>query len=154
MNFSDLDGERTYQPWRAYGQSKLANLLFMLELHRRSAGVDLTSVAAHPGWAATNLQGVGPQMRGSRVGAGLAKLANVLLAQSDARGALPQLYAATMPDVRGGDYFGPDGFREMRGNPRRVLPSAHAQDTTAARLLWEESERRTGIHYDLLGAPA
>ena len=85
MDFDDLQSARSYQKWRVYGQSKLANILFALELHRRAdeaAGADLRSIAVHPGYAATNLQSVGPQMSGSRVGASMMALANRVLAQS------------------------------------------------------------------------
>ena len=104
IDFDDLQGDRRYDKRRAYGQSKLANLLFMRELDRRAAaaGLDLRSVAAHPGYAATNLQQTGPAMSGSAVRVRLANLLNSVAAQSDADGALPSLYAATMPDVRGG----------------------------------------------------
>ncbi len=111
INFADLQGERAYQPWLAYGQSKLANLLFAYELQRRlaAAGRQAISVAAHPGYAATNLQAVGPQMAGSALGQRLMAFANRFFAQSAAWGALPLVYAAVSPDVCGGDYSGPDG---------------------------------------------
>ncbi len=100
MDFDDLQSARSYQKWRVYGQSKLANLLFALELHRRAeaAGADLRSIAVHPGYAATNLQSVGPQMSGSRVGASMMGLANRVLAQSAEAGAWPTLMAATDPE--------------------------------------------------------
>src|SRR4051794_25504287 len=103
--FDDLQSERDYHQWRAYGQSKLANLLFALELQRRSdaAGAGLLSVAAHPGYAATNLQYVGPEMEGSRLKKLLMRLGNTVIAQSDSAGALPTLYAATQ-DIPGGAY--------------------------------------------------
>ncbi|RJK92630.1 oxidoreductase [Vallicoccus soli] len=147
-------GEDGYRPWAAYGRAKLANLSFALELDRRAraAGADLLSVAAHPGWATTNLQRTGPRMAGSRVRERLSDVGNLLFGQSDADGALPQLYAATMPDVRGGEYFGPDGPFEARGGPRRVGTSAAARDEAAARRLWERSEELTGVAYDALRA--
>ncbi len=153
IDFDDLDGTRRYRKWRAYGQSKLANLLFMRELQRRAddAAVPLTSVAAHPGFAATNLQRVGPQMAGDRVMATLMALGNRLMAQSDAMGALPTLCAATAPDVQGGDYYGPDGLFETRGHPTRVSMTAAAQDDEVARRLWEVSEERTGVRYEFSG---
>src|SRR5206468_8752922 len=107
LDRDDLMGERSYSPWRAYGQSKLANLLFMRELQRRAdaAGLRLLSVAAHPGYAATNLQLAGPRMRRSRLREVGARLGNALLAQSAAHGAWPTLRAATDPDADGGDYY-------------------------------------------------
>ena len=142
MRFDDLMGERSYMRWLAYGQSKLANLLFARELARR-AGDRLVVTAAHPGYAATNLQ-TAPGIAG-RVMA----LGNRMIAQSDADGALPQLYAATMPDVRSGDYFGPDGLFGLRGAPHRVTPIKAAQNDDDARRLWEVSEQLTGVTYPL-----
>ena len=125
----DLSWDDGYRKWPAYSQSKLANLLFALELDRRarSAGTDLLSVAAHPGYAATHLQAASPEASGSRVMATVMQVGNGLLAQSADEGALPQLYAATMDDVRGGEYFGPSGVMEMRGAPIRATPSARAR---------------------------
>ena len=102
MDFDDLQSAQAYQKWRAYGQSKLANILFALELHRRAgdAGVDMRSIAVHPGYAATNLQSVGPQMSGSRFGVAMMSVVNRVLAQSAEAGAWPTLMAATDPDVR------------------------------------------------------
>jgi NAD(P)-dependent dehydrogenase (short-subunit alcohol dehydrogenase family) len=152
MRFGDLHGETEYAPWGAYAQSKLANLLFAYELQRRlaRADADAISVAAHPGWAATNLQRRGPEMRGSRLRKLAMGLANRLLAQGSEQGALPQLYAATAPDVVGGAYYGPDGFMEMRGAPTRVESSDRSHDRDAARRLWEYSESATDVSYDLL----
>jgi NAD(P)-dependent dehydrogenase (short-subunit alcohol dehydrogenase family) len=143
MRFDDLQGERSYTRWGAYGQSKLANLLFARELQAR-AGDRLLVAAAHPGYAATNLQ----SGQESFVLEAFMKVANVVVAQSDAQGAWPSLYAATMPDVRPGDYWGPMLF-EVRGAPRRVGRSTAAQDDAAAALLWDASERLTGVTYDL-----
>ncbi len=157
FNFDDLQRERRYQRWMAYGQSKLANLLFAFELARRAAlaGLDLTSVAAHPGYAATNLQTAGAQMEGSGLKERLAVLGNKVFAQSDAQGALPALYAATMPDVVGGEYFGPDGTGGMRGNPTRVSTNKAARDPELAERLWTASEGLTGVSYEQLeSAPA
>jgi len=148
MRFDDLMGERRYQRWLAYGQSKLANLLFAFELQRRAdaAGFDLTSTAAHPGYAATNLQMAGPQLEGSRVREALGRLGNVLLAQSDEMGALPTLYAAT-EDLPGGTYIGPDGFAEQRGHPKIVGANSRARDEESARRLWDVSEELTGVTF-------
>src|SRR3954466_12825829 len=137
MRFDDLQGERRYQRWLAYGQSKLANLLFAFELQRRAvaAGFELTSTAAHPGYAATNLQMAGPRLEGSRWREALGRFGNVLLAQSDEMGALPTLYAAT-EDLPGGTYIGPDGFAEQRGHPTIVGANGRARDERSARRLW------------------
>src|SRR5215218_7316211 len=149
LDFSDLMGQQSYDPWLAYARTKLANLLFMRELARRSAdaGLDLVSAAGHPGYARTNLQLVAPQMTGRRGTTAVMRLGNALLGQSAATGALPQLRAATDPEVRSGDYFGPRGVAEQRGLPKRVRMSANARDDVAARLLWEASEALTGVTY-------
>jgi NAD(P)-dependent dehydrogenase (short-subunit alcohol dehydrogenase family) len=149
LDRDDLMGERSYSPWRAYGQSKLANLLFMRELQRRAdaAGLRLLSVAAHPGYASTNLQLAGPRMRGSRVREVFSAAGNLLLAQPAAHGAWPTLRAATDPGARGGEYFGPDGFAEQRGNPVLVGMSSAASDAGDAAWLWERSQELTGVRY-------
>lgn len=147
MKFEDLMGEKAYSAWAAYGQSKLANLLFTFELNRRlaAAGKKTIVVAAHPGYAATNLQGVGAQMTGSKLSGWIMNLGNSLLAQSAEQGALPTLYAATVSEVKGGDYFGPDGFLGMTGHPARCDSNAESKEPEAARKLWEASERLTGV---------
>jgi len=136
--------KKGYSRWFPYIQSKLANLLFTSELQCRAAaaGADLLAVAAHPGYAATNLSS--GLATAYRLGA---KLSDRLFAQPDRMGALPQLYAATMPDVGPDDYWGPDGFMERRGWPKRVGRSGAARDGDAARRLWEASEKLTGITY-------
>ena len=143
MRWNDLQWTSGYERWRAYGQSKLANLLFMRELGRRAAeaGSPLVSASAHPGWAATHLQS------GEGFTKKLSELGNRVFAQSDAMGALPQLYAATMPDVTSGDYFGPDGLFERAGHPKRVGMTAAARNDADARRLWDTSERLTDIVY-------
>lgn len=154
IDFDNLQGERRYRPWAVYCQSKLANLLFTQELRRRAeaAGLPLTAVAAHPGYAATNLQGVGPQMASNRlvgaVGGAIMAIGNTVFAQSEELGALPTLYAATMPDLAGGSYVGPDRMREMWGHPTLVKPSRAARDPETARRLWEISEELTNVRYD------
>jgi NAD(P)-dependent dehydrogenase (short-subunit alcohol dehydrogenase family) len=150
MRWHDPNWEHGYRKWLAYGQSKLANLLFAFELDRRAraGGLPLTSVAAHPGYAATHLQAAGPEQSGNRLMLRSVALGNRILAQSDAMGALPPLYAATMPDVRGGEYFGPDRLFEQRGHPKRVRASRAAHDEAAGRRLWELSEQLTGVHFD------
>jgi len=151
IRFDDLQWKNGYRKWMAYGQSKLANLLFTLELQRKldAAGKKLLAVACHPGYAATNLQAVGPKMSESSVMEYLTEAGNRLLAQSAAMGALPTEYAAVAPDVKGGDYIGPDGMAELWGNPVKVGRSAAAQDGAAASRLWEVSEQLTKVHYAL-----
>ena len=143
--FDDLQGERRYFRWTAYGQSKLANLLFMRELDRRAraAGLPLTSVAAHPGYSATNLQAAAAPAVDRAVMAVL----NRVVAQDAEHGALPTLYAATAPGLPGGSYVGPDGIGELRGSPALVSMSGRANDPDTARRLWEASERLTGVTY-------
>jgi NAD(P)-dependent dehydrogenase (short-subunit alcohol dehydrogenase family) len=147
LDRDDLMGERRYRPWGAYGQSKLANLLFMRELRRRAeaASVPLLSLAAHPGYAATNLQAVGPQMSGSRLGSLLTRVGNGVFAQSAQAGAWPTLRAAGDPAARSGDYFGPGGFAEQRGHPVAVGMTAAARDDDAAAWLWQRSAELTGV---------
>jgi NAD(P)-dependent dehydrogenase (short-subunit alcohol dehydrogenase family) len=155
IDFADLDARTSYHKWPAYAQSKLANLLFAFELQRRAdaAGVDLRSVAAHPGYAATNLQTAGPRLAGSKVAEAGAALVTRLVGQPDSRGALPTLRAATDPAVRGGEVFGPDGFLEMRGAPKQVTVSRRARDRALAERLWTVSEEKTGVTYPAF-APA
>ena len=146
IRFDDLNWQRGYNSWRAYGQSKLANLLFTLELQRRLNEADtvVRAVAAHPGWAATNLQ----SHTGSRLQAAAMAVGNRVIAQSDEMGALPTLYAATQ-EIPGGSYVGPDGLRQGRGHPMLVDRSAAASDGEAARRLWELSEQQTGVTFGL-----
>ena len=150
MRWDDLHWRTRYSKWPAYGQSKLANLLFMCELDRRATqeGSALMSLAAHPGYAATHLQAAGPELAGNKLMGRTMDLGNRVFAQSDEHGAWPQLYAATMPDVRGGEYYGPSGPFEMRGSPKKVKPSRAALDADAARRLWEISEKETGVIYE------
>lgn len=150
MDFGDLNWERKrYKKWDAYAKSKLANLLFAYELQRRlsKAGARAISVAAHPGYAATNLQATGPTMEKSALGQMFMRIGNALLAQSAEMGALPQLYAASMPDVRGGDYYGPDRMGGNRGYPKKVGSNQASRDEDSARRLWELSEKLTGVRY-------
>lgn len=149
IDFEDLMGERKYGPWRAYGQSKLANLLFMRGLADRleRAGSKVESVAAHPGYASTHLQAVAPEMKGRGWQVKVMDVVNKVMAQSAAMGALPTLYAATFPAIRSGDYVGPDGFGEQRGHPRLVGMTPSARDVAAADRLWAVSEELTGVRY-------
>jgi NAD(P)-dependent dehydrogenase (short-subunit alcohol dehydrogenase family) len=147
IRLDDLNWEDGgYGRWTAYCQSKLANLLFTLELQRRlhEAGSDVLAHAAHPGYANTNLQ--------SHTGSGLQHafmaVTNRLLAQSDAMGALPTLYAATQ-DLPGDTYIGPGGFKEQRGHPALAQRSAAARDGETARRLWDVSEELTGVAFPL-----
>ncbi|APW96650.1 short-chain dehydrogenase [Halobiforma lacisalsi AJ5] len=154
IDFDDLHGERSYDPWDAYGQSKLANVLFAYELERRfrTADTNAISVAVHPGYADTKLQyrgiereeGLGRWLRlaGRRV-------SNAVLAQSAEKGALPTLYAATAPDVEGGAYYGPGGLMNMRGAPERQSSAEASYDRKTARRLWRVSAELTGVRYDL-----
>ena len=141
----DLHWERRrYRPWAAYGQSKLANLLFTLELQRRltAAGSSVRSYAAHPGYAATNLQ----SHTGNPISSLMMTVANRVVAQSDAQGALPTLFAATQ-ELPGGSYVGPDGFHETRGHPTLVGRSAAAADLDTAAALWTASEELTATTF-------
>jgi NAD(P)-dependent dehydrogenase (short-subunit alcohol dehydrogenase family) len=151
IHFDDLDfDKRGYKPMLAYGQSKLANLLFTFELARRlkaadgSLGSRLIVAAAHPGWTNTNLQQHN----------GLIERINPIFGMKPLAGALPTLRAATDPAVESGDYFGPDGLFEMRGAPVRVGTTRRAKDPAAARRLWEVSEQRTGVRYPFEQASA
>lgn len=149
LNFWDIDAERRYRPQGAYCRSKLANLAFAKELNRRAGG-RLLSVAAHPGYAATNLQQTGPRMAGSRARERLYGLGNTAFAQSAAAGAWPTLLAATATEVRGGECYGPGGPGQLRGAPRRVATLPWASGVDLGRRLWEISVERTGVSYDAL----
>ncbi len=150
IRWDDLDWSTGYKKWSAYGQSKLANLLFTYELDRRarSAGSPLVSMSAHPGYASTHLQAAGPELAGNRIMATIMSAGGDLIAQSADMGALPQLYAATSPDAVGGAYYGPDGVGEMRGHPRLTQSSKSSLSTEDWRRLWERSEELTGVGYD------
>ncbi|HEY3562763.1 MAG TPA: oxidoreductase [Kribbella sp.] len=136
----------SYRKWEAYSRSKLANLLFMLELDRRlrAAGAGVLSVGAHPGYASTHLQAAGPELAGRPLQANLWRAATRLVAQSAAAGAWPSLYAATYADLRPGSFVGP-GFFEYRGTPKLVLPTRTAQDPELAQRLWAWSVEATGV---------
>ncbi|SNS40734.1 NADP-dependent 3-hydroxy acid dehydrogenase YdfG [Geodermatophilus saharensis] len=143
IDLTDLNWERrAYSPERAYGQSKLANLLFTLELQRRltAAGSPVRSMAAHPGWAATELQG----RTGNRVKHAAMALGNRVIAQSAAQGALPTVFVATA-DLPGGSYAGPDGAFEVRGEPTLVGRTRAASDPDLAARLWAASAELTGV---------
>lgn len=145
FDLDDLNWERRdYQTERAYGQSKISNLLFTLELQRRLEGTGLRAYAAHPGYAATSLQ----SHTGNVVKHALMAIGNRVIAQSAEAGALPTLYAASQ-DLPSGSYVGPDGFGEYRGSPTLVGRTAVASDPELARKLWTESERLTGVSWPL-----
>jgi NAD(P)-dependent dehydrogenase (short-subunit alcohol dehydrogenase family) len=151
INFADLQSERRYQKWLAYGQSKLANLLFAGELSRRAsaAGLDLRSLAAHPGYATTNLQTTGPEMGGNKLMVRMAGLGNAMFGQPDVNGAIPILYAATDADAQSGQYVGPDGLFHMRGSGAKPgKPTRKALDQATAARLWDVSQELTGVTYD------
>ncbi len=152
IRFADLMGERSYSRWPAYAQSKLANLLFAYELDRklRAKGAATISAACHPGYSATNLQHAGPNLDGTTMAGRFMRLTNKLVAQSAEMGALPTVYAATAPEVEGGQYFGPDGLFEAAGYPVRVKSSKRSHDREAAAQLWARSEDLTGVHYAAL----
>jgi NAD(P)-dependent dehydrogenase (short-subunit alcohol dehydrogenase family) len=169
IRFDDLQGTRHYGKWSAYAQSTLANQLFTRELDRRAgrdgsrpdgAGLDgagpdgagpdgagLVSVASHPGYAATNLQLVAPRMSGSHLGERMNGWANTVFAQSAAAGALPSLFGATAPGVRGGQFFGPDRLFGARGHPHPVDFVKAARDPETAGRLWDVSVELTGVTY-------
>ncbi len=156
FDFDDLHREDSYDEWGAYARSKLANLLFAYELDRRldAADADVTSVACHPGYAATDLQRRGPEMADSTLRLWLMKAANALFAQSAASGARPMLYAAVHPDVDGGGYVGPGGLGNMRGAPEPQSSSEKSYDEDLARRLWDVSAELTGVEYGLGEADA
>jgi NAD(P)-dependent dehydrogenase (short-subunit alcohol dehydrogenase family) len=139
IDFDNLNAEKGYDKMPAYGQSKLANLLFTFELTRRlqAAGSSVVATAAHPGWTGTDLQ------RHST----LIEFLNHFFAQSPPMGALPTLRAATDPQAGGGDYFGPSGLFEMRGYPIKVTAAPAAQNEVDAKRLWEVSEQLTGVSF-------
>ena len=152
IDFDDLNWERKpYKAWRAYGQSKLANLLFTAELQRRlaAAGSPVLATAAHPGYAATNLQ----FHSGRRMVDLVSGIGNRLFAQDEERGALPTLYAATA-DVPGNGFAGPGGIMEQRGAPKLVDRTDASKDAAVARRLWEMSEQLTGVRFPLGAAAA
>ncbi len=139
INFDDLNARKSYNRWSAYGQSKIANLLFTYELQRRfeASGLDAISAATHPGWTATNLQSHSAFLRAC----------NPVIGQGSETGALPTLYAATAEVVEGGAYYGPGGFMQARGYPKRVESNIRSHDRDVAARLWDISERLTGVRF-------
>ena len=149
IRLDDLNYEQGYKPFPVYQQSKLAMLMFAIELDRRSAanGWGLTSVAAHPGIATTDLVANGPSVGANVFVRTIIPIAERILGHSAAAGALPTLMAATMPGVKGGQYFGPQGWLELKGVPGPGKIEKHALDADVGLKLWEESERLTGVTF-------
>ena len=140
IRFHDLQWERSYSPLAAYGQSKLANLMFTYELQRRLQGTSTIAVAAHPGGSRTEMVSHSPP---------LVRFVGLFLFQSAAMGALPTLRAATDSQVLGGQYYGPGGFAEQRGYPKLVASSEASHDVQVQQRLWEVSEKLTGVVFPL-----
>ncbi|MEH1940881.1 MAG: SDR family NAD(P)-dependent oxidoreductase [Nostoc sp.] len=142
IDFDDLNWEkRSYAKWKAYGDSKLANLYFTYELDRKlkDNGIDTLVTASHPGWTATELQ---------RTSGGIVEYLNGILAQDITMGALPTLRAAIEAGLKGAEYFGPNGFMEMRGYPIKVESNELSKDRAIAKKLWEVSEKLTGVKFE------
>lgn len=146
IRFDDLQWQRSYWAWVAYSQSKLAVLMFALELQRRSdaAGWGIASIAAHPGLTRTNLFASGPGWTPFGIAT---RLTVRLMGQRPARGALPILFAATSPEARGGAYYGPGGLFEFTGTPKPARMTAYARDAAVAKRLWDVSEELTGVRF-------
>ena len=151
IEFDNLQSERRYSPmWQAYSQSKLADSIFALELHRRltAIGSPIICTVAHPGYAITNLQTSGPGDNN-----GFMRLVGLLLkpfaSHDAAHGALPTLYAAVSPEAQPGGYYGPDGFQELKGSPAPARIAKAAKDPATAQRLWTETERLTNTPFTL-----
>jgi NAD(P)-dependent dehydrogenase (short-subunit alcohol dehydrogenase family) len=142
IHFDDLQSEHHYDRYAAYGQSKLANLLFTYELQRRLAGQNTIAVAAHPGAASTELARNAPTLVKP-----LFAVAGTFMFQNASMGALPTLRAAADPGVEGGQYYGPDGFGEQRGHPKLVSSSGQSHDKDLQQRLWQVSEELTDVTY-------
>ena len=144
LRFEDMQWQKKYSRWLAYGQSKLANLVFARDLQRRLQrdGSGVISVAVHPGYSATHLQDTMPG----------GKVFNALFAQHQSQGALPGVFAATAAQISPGGYYGPDGWMELRGQPGPARPRKLADNREVAQRLWQVSEQLTGVRY--LSAPA
>ncbi|MEA9986535.1 MULTISPECIES: SDR family oxidoreductase [Subtercola] len=150
LDFDDLQSENHYNAWIVYARSKLANLMFAKEFARRSKanGWQIVSAAAHPGFSRTNLQSAGPNLGRAKPSA-LSKRMSSLpgMTQSAEAGALPELFAATSPEVLGGDYFGPAGFLELTGAPTFAHFAKRAETERPGAHLWAASENLTGVHF-------
>ncbi|MFB9377321.1 oxidoreductase [Kineococcus gynurae] len=153
LDRENYQSETSYSKWHAYGQSKLSNLLFALELNRRAgaAGAPITSVAAHPGVSDTNLWKSTP-LGGSKLGEKLGGVVNKALGHPSDVAAWPLERAATEPDLLGGEFFGPDGFMQWRGFPVHVPAAPHGYDPSAAAWLWARSVEWTGVDFAALGS--
>jgi NAD(P)-dependent dehydrogenase (short-subunit alcohol dehydrogenase family) len=154
INFGDLQSTRSYTPWKAYSQSKLAMLMFALELQRRSDASDwgLMSNAAHPGYARTDLIANGPGASGLMWQ--INKLLRPFVSQSAAEGALPTLFAATSPEAKAGGYYGPNWFYELKGPPVPAKIMPQAKDAGVAARLWDVSAALTGVSFDQVAVAA
>jgi NAD(P)-dependent dehydrogenase (short-subunit alcohol dehydrogenase family) len=148
IHFDDLQSQRGYKPMVAYGQSKLACLMFAFELQRRSdaAAWGIRSIASHPGISRTDLL---PNGSGPWSGAGMARRFLWFLFQPASQGALPTLFAATSRQAKGGSYYGPDRLGETRGHPTAAKVPSQALDANTAARLWIESERLTGVSHEI-----
>jgi NAD(P)-dependent dehydrogenase (short-subunit alcohol dehydrogenase family) len=151
IHYEDIHWEKSYSKWGAYGMSKIANLLFTSELAKRikQRGLSVTAATAHPGYASTELQTKGAVMEGSRWKAWFFRLANRLVAQPAAMGALPILFAATAGGVAQGDFYGPGGVFRMKGWPAPDTPSRKRMSAEDAEQLWVLSEKLTGVTFPL-----
>jgi len=144
IDFNNLQSENSYVPWDAYNASKLANLLFALELARKAVGGKLSSLACHPGVSTTSIFQYSKGFDPKRIAV---KLLAPLLFQNDENGALPTLYAATDPAAKSGEYIGPSGPGNLKGSPAIEQPKPQALDTAVAERLWHLSEQLTGVTY-------
>ena len=150
INFDDLMSEKSYERWTAYGQSKLANVLFAYELQRKLAAADMStiSLAVHPGVTATNLR----TKLMTRETPMLHRVQGYfweIISQSVEMGVLPQLYAATVPDVKGGEFYAPGGFLQRSGYPKKIHSSRRSYDENLAKQLWAVSEELTSVEYEV-----
>jgi NAD(P)-dependent dehydrogenase (short-subunit alcohol dehydrogenase family) len=151
IDFDDLMGEKNYSKWDAYGQSKLANVLFSYELDRRlkEKDIDVESVGCHPGVSDTNLFKIGPKMEHSKLKLYFGKIFSKVLGQSPDKGCLPMVYAATSKDIEGGEYIGPNGFKKIRGYPEKQESSKTSHNREDAKELWERSEELTDVKFEI-----
>jgi len=151
IRFDDINWEKGYSKWRAYGMSKLANIHFTHELADKVAarGMDIRVVAAHPGYSDSKLIEKGPEMNGQQLMVRAGRFVNSIVAQRTGMGALPQLFAATSPDAVHRGYYGPGGFGGMRGYPQRTYPQRRKVSKDAQERLWEMSEKMTGVSFFL-----
>lgn len=155
IRFRDLNWEKKYSRWPAYGQSKIANLYFTYELDRRlkELGKSTSAVAVHPGFSNTNLAYAGYNSDGNKLRGIAIKAASALFSQDSVMGCLPTVYAAAALDVKGSEYYGPSGWMEMKGFPKKTHSNKLSRDGDIAKRLWDVSIELTGVDYSLL-APA